>query len=166
MRALFSLSLLSLLVACNGEPHDHDQSHSDDHSGDHSAHDDKQDDHDDGHDQMSDAPMNPSELMTSSEAFLLKLTPSLAAPGETSSLQVEVLADGEPADVTLSGVEPWMPAHGHGVDDAPAITAATDEVGVFEVSWSFSMGGMWELTFTVTDGQGETHTAVAAYKID
>lgn len=68
--------------------------------------------------------------------------------------------DGAPVtDATLE-VEPFMPAMGHGVGDAPEITTLGD--GRFDAAWSYPMAGEWEVRmgFASDDLGADAYTAV------
>jgi hypothetical protein len=49
-------------------------------------------------------------------------------------------------------VEPWMPAHGHGISDPPTVEELED--GAYRCSWWCPMAGEWEIRFTVDGSAG------------
>lgn len=70
-------------------------------------------------------------------------------PPERGSICAELRvadADGAPRDDLAIDVVPWMPAHGHGSNVVPVVTARGE--GVYRIeSLDLSMPGTWELCF-------------------
>ncbi len=66
---------------------------------------------------------------------------------------------------TITAVEPFMPAHGHGSNTAPAIgtTGANGEISVDDID--FMMPGVWTVTVDVDNG-GTPDSATFAFCID
>jgi hypothetical protein len=84
--------------------------------------------------------------------------------GEPSILMFH-LQDADQANVEAATitVTPWMPDHGHGIDEEPMMTEADD--GMYEATWTYSMGGRWEITIDV-DGDAGVDTVVVAYDVE
>lgn len=50
-------------------------------------------------------------------------------------------------------VEPWMPAHGHGITPPTYIGAAGDGGGVYEIpTFDLIMPGVWEFRISISEG--------------
>jgi len=68
----------------------------------------------------------------------------------------------EPITEAALTVEPWMPAHDHGIQGDPVIQETGD--GEYEVSFAFSMSGQWDVTIDVDASQG-TDQCVASFDV-
>lgn len=63
-------------------------------------------------------------------------------------------ADGKPVDGAEIGVDGGMPAHGHGLPTAPAVSAYLGE-GRYRIDgFVFNMAGAWELKFAIRAAPG------------
>lgn len=105
--------------------------------------------------------VNPSEVMTEAELYMIHLTPS-AEPytaGEEASLMLHVMVDGAGVEGARVTVEPFMPDMGHGLPDDPVVTGG--DMGMFTAAWTFSMPGYWEVELMVDGSEGMDHATVA-----
>ena len=90
---------------------------------------------------------------------VLSAAPRLKHGMQAVRLRVTQTSTGKPAEVSRVEIRPWMPAMGHGVDDAPTIRQVAP--GEFEVSQlDLFMPGAWELRLTLV-GKVEDHAVVA-----
>lgn len=92
-------------------------------------------------------------LMSDGGAYQLELVLSPAEPvsGEDVEASVQVRTDADMASVSGATValEPWMPAHDHGIPDEVSISDDGD--GLYTGTFAFSMPGSWELRVQVDD---------------
>lgn len=95
--------------------------------------------------------LNPNDVTTDAGLFALQLAgdPLPAIAGEVFTLEIGV--DG--ATNAAFALEPWMPEHGHGIPDAPVVTAG-DDANAFVATWIYSMPGYWEVQLDVTADEG------------
>lgn len=95
--------------------------------------------------------LDPTTLTTDAGLFTLSVegSPLPPASGEAFTLGIAV----EGATNASIEVEPWMPEHGHGVHEAPVISAG-ETAGDFSAEWTFSMAGYWEVRVDVTADEG------------
>lgn len=80
--------------------------------------------------------------------------------GEPVALGMELYAAGTEDGVEGASivVTPWMPDMGHGISDAPVVTEQGG--GRYEATFTFSMGGYWELGVDVDASAGTDSVAV------
>ena len=108
---------------------------------------------------------HPSEVETQDGLYSIHLTPSAEpyASGEGVELGMHLLADGEDVEGASVAVTPWMPDMGHGIDEAPEVTE--DGMGMYTASWTFSMGGYWELELEIDGSEGSDRVTVG-YEVE
>ncbi len=110
------------------------------------------------------APADPVVLDATTSAGLYDLT--LAFEGEVvvgpaeAELAVEDPTDG-PVEGAVVRIEPYMPLHGHGVSEEPAVEELGE--GRYAAGWVFPMAGTWEVTVTV---EGEAGADEAVIDVD
>ena len=84
-------------------------------------------------------------------------------PRPVTTMRMAITSDDLPLDLLFVQVEPWMPEHGHGVNEPPVVTVASD--GTFVAEWSYSMPGLWEVTIEI-EGEPGVDAAVVAYDVE
>jgi cytochrome c peroxidase len=72
--------------------------------------------------------------------------------------------DGAPLAVRAVALDGGMPAHGHGLPTAPAVSATDSSGGFAARGVRFHMAGRWELRVLVADGEG-TDAAIFAVQV-
>ena len=94
--------------------------------------------------------------------LVLTHTPDPPVAGDTTLLVELSAADAAVEGATLS-VEPWMPAHDHGISEVPEVT--DDGGGLYTATFAYSMAGTWELYFDISADPG-VDTAVATVEVE
>ncbi len=84
--------------------------------------------------------------------LVLTHTPDPPIAGD-STLLIELTAGGATVEGAVVDVEPWMPAHEHGISDAPVVT--DDGGGLYTAAFAYSMSGTWELHFDISADAGD-----------
>lgn len=69
----------------------------------------------------------------------------------TLTVTLTTAETGAPETGAALAVTPWMPEHGHGIQDEPEVTEVD---GVYTVEFVYTMPGTWELTFEVDGSLG------------
>ncbi|RYZ37625.1 MAG: hypothetical protein EOO72_10410 [Myxococcaceae bacterium] len=88
---------------------------------------------------------------------VLSLMTPLRRGVQVFQVRITDAASGKPVPGVVLSVQPWMPAMGHGISEAPRVTAR--EPGSFEVSDAdLFMPGVWELRFTLKGTVEDTAT--------
>lgn len=117
-----------------------------------------------------DSPPTPAVPSTGCETAFDTFEDGFSVTSTNGSFTVAVTADAEP-DVgdndwvlTVTDgtnpvpaasvvVEPWMPAHGHGITPPTYIGAAGDAAGVYVVpTFNLIMPGVWEFKIDISEG--------------
>lgn len=55
-------------------------------------------------------------------------------------------------------ITPWMPAHEHGVSEAPEVV--DQNAGSYTATWSYPMAGSWEITLEIEANDGTDSVVV------
>lgn len=106
------------------------------------------------------APWGPRTLITDRGHFTvdLELGPDPPVAGATALRVWTEDASGVGVSPSLT-LTPWMPAHGHGVSEAPVFEPMGDGGAVARFAWS--MPGAWELRLGVSHGGLDDAVVVA-----
>ena len=112
----------------------------------------------------SDVPLAPDELHTDTGLYHLALSTEPDPPvADDFTLRLDITSGGEAVEEATLTVEPWMPAHGHGVLDDPVVSELGG--GAYQADWAWAMPGYWEVTLTI-DAKAGVDTAVVAYEVE
>jgi hypothetical protein len=96
-------------------------------------------------------------------ALWVSATPDPPVAGDTTlTVEIHDAATDELLTGSTLTVTPWMPDHGHGISEAPAVV---EDAGVYTVTFAYSMPGTWELTFDV-DGSLGVDSAVLTVEVE
>lgn len=106
----------------------------------------------DGEDHETETTTPPTEegLLTDGGLYrmILSQDPDPAVSGPTViTLGLHEAARGSPVTGARVDVVPWMPDHGHGIHGEPEVEERGG--GGYEISFSYTMPGTWELSWTV-----------------
>ena len=103
--------------------------------------------------QLADPVLASGELASDEGLYDIAHT-HLPDPPEVGEAQVllEVSADGPLDDLALE-LEPWMPAHDHGLSDPVDLVDLGD--GRWEASFAYTMSGTWELRVSLSSALGD-----------
>ena len=88
----------------------------------------------------------------------MSLSPATPVQNDENVWTVKIMdmSDAPMPNADLMSVEPFMPDHGHGSQEVPAVGDTTAEGEVDVTNIFFQMPGVWTVTFTVDDGTGAT----------
>lgn len=107
----------------------------------------------------------PASLVTDQGLYelLVSYTPDPPVAGDTTlTVEIHDAASGDLLIGSTLTVTPWMPDHGHGISEAPAVV---EDAGVYTVTFAYSMPGTWELTFEV-DGSLGADSAMLTVEVE
>ncbi len=79
-------------------------------------------------------------------------TEVIAREDVTYDFHVHTSDDHEVVEGATLTVTPWMPAHGHGIDDEVVVVELGE--GHYEATFQFSMPGEWELQIDIDGDAG------------
>lgn len=112
------------------------------------------------------APVSPDAIETDDGLYLIDLaaTPDPVVAGEESELMMHVmnLGDEEHVQGAVVGVDPFMPEHGHGIEDDVEVTEP--QMGMYVAAWTYTMSGYWEVTIDV-DADAGADSVVVGYDV-
>jgi hypothetical protein len=110
-------------------------------------------------------PLDPASVTTRDGIYRLHLAlePSPPAAGVAVSLSLEVQAGGASVEGAQLDIEPWMPAHDHGLTGTLVTTERGD--GGYLAEWIFPMAGYWEVRINI-DGDAGEDDATVAYEVE
>lgn len=95
--------------------------------------------------------------------LFVEMNPDPPVSGDTT---LTVTIHDAATDEALTGLDlavtPWMPDHGHGIDEPPVVV---EDQGVYTVTFAYSMPGTWELTFDV-DGSLGADSAMLTVEVE
>ena len=107
----------------------------------------------------------PLEIIGEQMAYHATISPS-PAPPVAGDVSLDVLlmdhATMEGVEGATLVVEPWMPAHNHGIEGTPAVS--DDGGGTYTVDFAFSMPGVWEVRIDI-DGASGVDRVVAELEV-
>ena len=109
-------------------------------------------------------PQVPGVYVATLNSAVTEGTPQIVGPEiglNTWVVSITNVADGTPADVTLTAERPWMPLHGHGATTYPVVTPG--DPGKFTLSEiDFFMAGYWEQKLNLQPASGTAEKAAFA----